>query len=109
MHYSLKSSEEIVTLEANGNIEVGIPVMVIGNGTVSNALGTFCGICKGIRNGYAAVQLKGYVVVPYINAPRIGYSKLSAVDGKVTLDNVNGREYLVIDIDTTTKTVGFML
>lgn len=109
MHYSLKSSEEIVTFETNGNIEVGAPVMVTSNGTVSAALGNFCGICKGIRNGYAAVQLKGYVAVPYVNAPRIGYSKLSAVDGKVTLDNVNGREYLVIDIDKTTKTVGFML
>ena len=102
-------NEEIVTFEANGNIEVGTPVMVIGNGAVGIAFGTFCGICKGIRNGYAAVQLKGYVAVSYINAPRIGYSKLSAVDGKVTADNVTGREYLVIDIDTETKTVGFML
>ena len=101
--------EEIVTFEANGNIKVGTPVMVTSNGTVSTALGIFCGICKCIRNGYAAVQLKGYVVVPYIIAPRIGYSRLSAVDGKVTGDNVTGREYLVIDIDTETKTVGFML
>ena len=66
MHYSLNSSEEIVTFETNGNIKVGTPVMVTSNGTVSTALGIFCGICKCIRNGYAAVQLKGYVAVPFV-------------------------------------------
>lgn len=101
--------EEVITFETDGNIEANSPVMVTDNGIVDNALGTFCGICKCTRNGYAAVQLKGYVVVPYINAPKVGYSKLTAVNGKVTVDNTYGREYLVINVDASTKTVGFML
>lgn len=101
--------KEVITFETDGNIEANSPVMVTDNGKVSNAIGTFCGICKCTRNGYAAVQLKGYVIVPYINAPKVGYSKLTAVNGKVTVDNTYGREYLVINVDASTKTVGFML
>lgn len=102
-------NDDILIFEANETIPSNSPVMVTSNGTVSTALGRFCGICKDVKNGYAAVQLQGYVVVPYINAPEIGYSKLSAARGRVTVDNTYGREYLVINVDSSTHTVGFIL
>ena len=102
-------NENIVTFEANGTIDVGSPVMITANGKVSAANGAFCGICRSVRNGYAAVQLRGYAVVPYTDAPLVGYSKLSAASGKITADNSNGREFLVTDVDTTAKTAGIML
>lgn len=101
--------EGVITFETDGDIEINSPVMITSNGKVSEALGTFCGICKCTKNGYAAVQLNGYVVVPYVNAPMVGYSKLTAINGKVTTDNIYGREYLVINVDTSAKTVGFIL
>lgn len=102
-------NENTVTFEANGTINVGAPVMITANGKVSAANGAFCGICRGVRNGYAAVQVRGYAVFSYTNAPSVGYSKLSASSGKITADNSNGREYLVIDVDTAAKTAGIML
>ena len=83
--------------------------MVTANGKVAAANGAFCGVCTNVRNGYAAVQMTGYATIPYTSQPSVGYSKLSAASGKITADNENGREYLVIDVDTTAKTAGIML
>ena len=52
-------NENTVTFEANGTINVGAPVMITANGKVSAANGAFCGICRGVRNGYAAAQVRG--------------------------------------------------
>lgn len=101
--------ENVATFETNGTITVGSPVMVTANGKVSAANGAFCGICTGLRNGYAAVQLSGYARVAYTDAPSVGYSKISAASGKITADSDTGREYLIIDIDTTNKIAGIIL
>ena len=70
----------------------------------------FCGICKSVRNGYAAVQLKGYVQMPSTGSISLGYSKLAAAaGGKIKADSTNGREYLVVDFDSTANVVGFIL
>ncbi|MBR2177146.1 MAG: hypothetical protein IJ861_09415 [Clostridia bacterium] len=101
--------ENIVTFEAEGNITAGAPVMVSGSGMVKAASGVFCGICTGVRNGYAAVQLDGFVRVPYGTAPSaVGFAKLTASGGKVSTSD-SGREYLVVDIDTAGKTIGIIL
>lgn len=55
-------NDDILIFEANETIPSNSPVMVTSNGTVSTAHGQFCGICKDVKNGYAAVQLQGYVV-----------------------------------------------
>ncbi len=102
--------ENTVTFEAGAAIDKGAPVMITDNGTVSAASGKFCGFCAGYRDGYAAVQLSGYVRASYSGtAPAVGFTKLSASSGKVAADNSNGREYLVTDVDTTGKTVGIIL
>jgi hypothetical protein len=59
---------------------------------------------------FAAVQTAGFVTVPYTGkAPSAGFCKLCADgQGGVRIDD-SGREYLVIEIDKTAKTVGFIL
>ncbi len=101
--------ENVLTFIASGTINAGDPVMISANGTVVKASGSFCGICLGVRNGYAAVQVQGYAKVAYSSAPSVGYAKISASGGKIAPDNDTGREYLVIDVDTTALTAGIML
>lgn len=103
--------EGIMTFEAASGVAVGVPVAVSANGKVSAVTsGAFCGICTGVRDGYAAVQLKGYVVAPSTGSISVGYTKLAAATGgKVKADSTNGREYLVVNVDSTANTVGFIL
>ncbi len=101
--------EKVATFEARGLLSKGQPVMITSSGAVSAASGSFCGVCTGVRNGYAGVQLSGYVRLPYLIAPDVGYSKISVSGGKVSADSENGREYLIADIDTVNQTVGIIL
>ena len=90
-------------------VTVGLPVMISANGKVSNATSTFCGVCKSLKNGYAAVQLDGYVRLPYTGSIAVGYKQLVVDDGEIKVDTTNGREHLVTDVDSTTNTVGIIL
>ena len=59
--------ENVLTFIADSGLtETGVPVKVIDDGTVAKCGGNdnFCGICVGLRDGYAAVQLAGYVRTP---------------------------------------------
>ncbi len=101
--------ENVVTFETEGSVSAGMPVMVSESGKVKAASDVFCGICVGERNGYAAVQLSGYVRAAFDSAPDVGYTKLVGKNGKISKDESNGREYLVVDIDTVAKTAGIIL
>ncbi len=102
--------EGIVTFEAESDVTAGMPVTVSGNGKVKKATNVFCGICKGVRNGYAAVQLDGYVQVPYTSTLTVGYQSLAADStGKLKVDASNGRQILVVDIDTVNSMAGIIL
>ncbi len=103
--------EEITTFEAAAGVAAGKPVMISANNKVQAVTsGAFCGVCTNVRGGYAGVQLKGYVTMPYSGTVTVGYQKLAAATGgKVTVDTTNGKEYLVIDVNSTAGTVGFML
>lgn len=103
--------EGVMTFEAASGVTAGVPVMITANGKVTAAAsGAFCGICLSERNGYAAVQLSGYVTAPANGSISVGYQKLgAATGGKVKADATNGREYLVVDVDSSANTVGFIL
>lgn len=103
--------EGIITFEAASGVTAGSPVEITANGKVSAVTsGAFCGICRSVRNGYASVQLKGYVKAESSGSISLGYQKLGAyTGGKVKADSTNGREYLVVDVDSTANTVGFIL
>ena len=104
-------NEGVLTFEAVSGVAAGKPVVISGNGKVQAvSSGAFCGICLNVREGFAAVQLSGYVKVPFSGSLSVGYQKIGAdSSGKVKADATNGREYLVVDVDAAAGTVGIIL
>ena len=102
--------ENSATFEADSSLTTaGVPVKISGDGTVSACASgdAFCGVCTHLRDGYATVQLSGYVTLPAKSKITPGYTKLAAgADGVATASD-SGREYLVID--STATSVGFIL
>lgn len=96
--------ENVATFIANSALtESGIPVKISADGTVAKCSSgdLFCGICLGVRDGYATVQLSGYVKVQTSSKLALGYTKVAAgASGKVAA-NENGRALLVVDSTTT--------
>ena len=112
MRISLEGfDEKIATFETTSTSAEGKPVAMSSNGRVQTVTsGAFCGICRCVREGYAAVQLGGYVRVGYTGELSVGYQKLAATTGgKVTVDTTNGREYLVVDVNSTAGIAGIIL
>lgn len=93
-------------------------VKVSANGTVAAcaAADDFCGMVLSVGRGgdACAVALGGMVTAGYTvpaegAAPALGWSGLSADgEGGVQAD-ADGSTYLVVDVDTTAKTVTFVL
>ena len=104
-------NEGIATFEADSTVKTGMPVEMSANGKVKATNSTaFCGICVGVRDGYAAVQLNGYIKVKYTGTLNVGYSKISgSSDGKIQADTTNGRDILVVDVDTVSGYAGIIL
>lgn len=96
--------ENVATFIANSALtETGVPVKISADGTVTKCAANdkFCGICVGVRDGYAAVQLSGYAKVKTSAKLTLGYTKLAAAaNGKVAAYD-SGREYLVINSTAT--------
>lgn len=106
--------ESIATFEADSAVKTGNLVKISGNGRVSACASKdeFCGVAVDVRNGYASVQLKGYVEVPYTGSavPSLGYSTLSAGSAtQVTSVTSGGRSLLVVNKDETNTKVGIIL
>ncbi len=113
MNISLNGyGEQVATFEAEAGVTAGMPVKMTGNGMVGAgaALDAFCGVAVSVRGGFAAVQLGGYVKMPYSGtAPAVGYQKLNcAGSGKVQVEST-GRSLLVTDVDTAAQTCGIIL
>lgn len=113
MNISLNGcGENVATFEANSGVTAGMPVKMTGNGAVGACAlnDKFCGVAVSVRGGFAAVQLSGYARVPYSGtAPAVGYQTLNgAGDGTVHVEST-GRNILVADVDTVSKTCGILL
>ena len=104
------------TFKTYGTINAGSPVKLYGNGTVQACADgdRFCGIATYVaEDGHATVQLGGYVSIGYsgASAPTVGYGRLMA-DGAGKAEaaaDTYGGEYLIVEVDTTAKTVGFVI
>ncbi len=106
--------ESLATFKAANGLTAGVPVKVSANGTVDRCAAgdNFCGVASGVGSGYASVQMGGFVSLPYTGAtaPVVGYTSLAADgSGGVKVVTEGGRSMLVFEVDTTVKTVGFML
>jgi hypothetical protein len=105
--------EQVATFEAENAVTAGSMVKMTANGTVGVCAASepFCGIALSVRDGFAAIQLCGYVGnVPYAGTGMaVGYKVIAAtVDGKVQV-NASGRNLLVTDVDTAASTCGIIL
>lgn len=104
--------EKAATFAAADGVMAGMPVKLTADGTVGPCAAgdLFCGAALNVRGGYAAVQLAGYMRLPYDGtAPEAGYQSLAAAaTGKIAV-NAAGRSLLVIDVDTAAKTCGLIL
>lgn len=90
----------------------GNPVKISGNGEVSVCADgdRFFGVALACDSDFAAIQMGGYVELGYTGtAPAVGFRKLvsNSTGGVITAET--GREFLVVDVDTVSKTIGLML
>lgn len=102
--------ENVVTFNAgSGLTTAGVPVKISGDGTVAPCAenDVFCGVCVNVRDGYAAVQLSGFVVLPAAAKITAGYQKVAINSAGKVAANVNGREVLVVSSSATS--VGIIL
>ena len=104
--------EQILSFaKANGTTK-NVFVKVSANNTVAACAAgdKFAGYCIAENGSFADVKTAGYIEVGYTGtAPAVGYATLTAAaNGKVKAD-ANGREYLVLKVDTAAETVGFIM
>ena len=95
-----------------GSVPAGQAVRLSASGTVAACANdaVFCGVSGGGSDGYVSVQLTGYVCLPYTGtAPAVGYGKLAADGNGGVKTGAAGRDYLILNVDTTRGMVGFLL
>ncbi|WP_407383839.1 hypothetical protein [Ruminococcus sp.] len=100
--------ENVLTFECTSAVAAGDLVKMSASGKVTkvSANDAFIGKCVGVRDGYAAVQLSGYIEATKSGTVNVGYNKLAATASGVKAAET-GVDRLVIFSDDTT--VGFIL
>lgn len=105
--------ELVATFQA-GSVTVGAPVIMNGNNAIRNGSGGTApvGVALNKRGGYAGVLLKGFTQVKYSGTPALGWNSLVA-DGtgglRPATTGETGRDCLVVDLNSTDKTMGLFL
>ena len=108
---SFEGIGELAATFYHAEAEKGFPVMMSGGACVKNCNSgaEFIGVCSNVNAQTAQVQLHGYVRLPYTGSvPAVGFCALAA-NGSGGVTAAGSRKYLVLDVDTTDATVGFML
>lgn len=104
-------NENVVTfkVEDGATVLMGTPVKMSGDCTVApcESDDVMAGIAVNVRNGYAAVQLTGYIEMPAESKMSVGYKKLVAAGDSKVKESTDGKDYLVVT--STDTTVGFIL
>lgn len=114
MNISFESiGSEYVTFSARGTLSQGTPCKVIANGAVMacTAGDDFCGVACAPKNDTVAVQLRGFVTLPYTGtAPTLGYCGLVADGtGKVKVSSDAARKFLTVQVNPASATVCILL
>ena len=97
----------VATFAAGSGVKGGQVVKVTDNGTV-DACGdgdTFCGVALEPRKGGAAVQVKGFVTVPYTGELTLGWATLAADGSGGVKANATGVTALVVSVDGESSAV----
>lgn len=108
------TEETVLSFEAQ-EVTNGWPVVIAQNNQVGDAKdgGELAGVALDVRMGYAAVQMKGYVELPYSGtAPGLGWNSFVAngTGGlRLAATGETGRRCLVVNLETVDKTAGLYL
>ena len=116
MSVAFNGTENAVLTFEVGTVTAGYTVAMSANNKVANATSgdAVVGILLNKRNGFGAVQVRGYAEVSYSGdtAPSLGFNELVA-DGsggvRLVGNTESGRAYLVVNLDTTNKIAGLFL
>ncbi|HHW45540.1 MAG TPA: hypothetical protein GXX17_01345 [Clostridiales bacterium] len=103
--------ENLLTLKVSGKVKPGETVAIGANKTVSPCPDSvaFSGVARSVREGYASVQFTGYVCLPYTGtAPSLGVTSLVS-NGSGGVKSGTGRQVIVLEVDTTARTCGFIM
>jgi len=102
-------NEAVLTLEADSTLEAGMAVTVKEDGKAHPCLegDALCGYAVNVREGYAAVQLQGFVNMPSQEEIAPGMKKLSVNAQGQVFEDAQGRECLVLSSDG--EYTGFIL
>lgn len=95
-----------------GTCTVGYPCKMGTDGKVANCAAgdKFCGVAEVIGNGWAGVQIHGFVTLPYTGtAPAKGFVTLVGNGSGGVKTDASGRAHLVVAVDATAATVTFEL
>ena len=98
--------------QASGALSEGKLCKVTGNGTVSSCANgdVFHGVTGKVRNGMAAVTLRGFVTVKYAGTtPTVGECALAAASAFEVKTAEDGRRCLVVSVDTANHEVTILL
>ena len=112
MIYDFKGfNENVITLPAASGLTAGTPVAISdGKAAAAAANADFLGVCTGVSDGVATVQVSGYVELPYTGSVSYGYIGIaSAGSGSVKKYDSAVRKAYVFMIDSTNSKLGFIL
>lgn len=104
--------ENVATFIKENNVENGMLVsMSDDNFTVKPAErgDEIFGVCVGVRDDYAAIQLSGYVETKYVLSMRTGIVGLAVHNAKSIKIDDNSTKYKIIYVDKKKQIVGFVL
>ena len=112
MSISFKGLGENVITFKTTNAVAGEPVTISANERVTKSTSgeTFCGVAVSVSEDYAAVQISGFVELPYSGtAPTVGYNTFVANGNGGVRTNTTGRTLLVVNVNSSTSKVVAML
>lgn len=89
----------------------GKAAAMTGNGEVGLCTGGKpAGVAISADGDYAVIQTGGFVTCAYSGtAPTVGWCNIAGADGGTVAADSTGLPCLVVEVDTTAKTVGFIL
>jgi hypothetical protein len=103
-------NENVVTFLADETVTAGKFVVMSDNNFKVTAAGSgdeIFGYCISVRDGYAAVQMSGYIEVPHAGKIGLGLVGLVTNRGLSVMENPTAIKHRVIFVDDTT--IGFMI
>lgn len=100
--------ENVITFLADSSLtKCGVPVKIKSDSTVGACSNgdKFCGVCVGLNDGYASVQLNGCVEVFTTSKVAVGFKNLTADGNGNVVVGSSGKEYLVLSSETNRATI----